>query len=45
MRYFGKNDCFLVVDYLGGIMQGIGFILLMLLVIYVTIHDVGNLFH
>ena len=32
MRYFGKNDCFLVVDYLGGIMQGIGFILLIPLI-------------
>lgn len=32
MRYFGKNDCFLIADYLGGIMQGIGFILLIPLI-------------
>lgn len=39
MRYFGKNDCFLVADYLGGIMQGIGLIMLIPLLVSVIYHE------
>lgn len=39
MRYFGKNDCFLVADYLGGIMQGIGFIMLIPLFVSIIYNE------
>ena len=43
MRYFGKNDCFLVADYLGRIMQGIGFIMLIPLFVSIIYNEANHI--